>query len=143
MNTRRIRGITLIVVLSGLAACAAQPPQTTDATPSAQAAPVTPAAAAAPVTAPTPAAAAPATASAAPAEAGAAGEPVVKIPSGYRLVKRGGQELYCRSETTIGTRFPETLCYTREQMKVIAERTDEVMDVIGRGCVGGGCGDRN
>jgi hypothetical protein len=141
MNSIRTRVITVIVVLGGLAACAAQPPQTTDAT--AQAAPVTPAAAAAPATAPTPAAAAPATASAAPAGAGAAGEPIVKIPSGYRLVKRGGQELYCRSETTIGTRFPETLCYTREQMKVIAERTDEVMDVIGRGCVGGGCGARD
>ena len=140
MNARRIRGITLIVVLGGLAACAAQPPQATDASASAQPAPVTPAAAAIP--APPAAATAPATTSAAPAGAAAA-EPVAKIPSGYRLVKRGGQELYCRSETTVGTRFPETLCYTREQMKVIAERTDEVMDVIGRGCVGGQCGDNN
>jgi hypothetical protein len=133
MNSIRTRVITVIVALGGLAACAAQPPQASDPTPSARPAPATSAAPAAP--------AAPAAASETPG--GAAAEPVVKIPSGYRRVKRGGQELYCRSETTIGTKLPETLCYTREQMKEIAERTDEVMDVIGRGCVGGGCGDRN
>jgi hypothetical protein len=55
-------------------------------------------------------------------------------------VKRGGQELYCRSEATIGSKLPETLCYTRDQLDEIEERTNSTMDALGRGCVGPNCG---
>jgi hypothetical protein len=77
------------------------------------------------------------TAPPAPGDSAPAG--AVKPPPGFRVVKRNGQELYCRSEATIGSKFKETLCYTRDQLNEISERTDNVMDVIGRGCAGGGC----
>jgi hypothetical protein len=73
-------------------------------------------------------------------DATAAEKPAGKIPSGYRRVTRGGKEYFCRSETTVGTKLPETLCFTRDQLKEIAERTDSVMDAVGRGCVGNRCG---
>jgi hypothetical protein len=116
-----------------LAACGAQPTQ-----PAANAAGVPPPTATA--AAPTAAPAAPAAgATVAAASAGAAAA-VSKPPPGFRLVKRGGQELYCRSEATIGSKLPETLCYTRDQLDEIEERTNSTMDALGRGCVGPNCG---
>ena len=66
-----------------------------------------------------------------------------KVPSGYRRVKRDGRELYCRSVVTLGSRFPEEMCFTREQLEEIARRTDSAMDDMERNrkiCVGAGCG---
>ena len=66
-----------------------------------------------------------------------------KVPSGYRRVKRDGRELYCRSVVTLGSRFPEEMCFTREQLEEIARRTDSTMDEMERNrkiCVGAGCG---
>jgi hypothetical protein len=67
-----------------------------------------------------------------------------KIPSGYRRVTRGGKELYCRSVVTLGSRFPEQMCFTREQLDEIASRTEKTMNDIDRStgvCTGvGQCG---
>jgi len=67
-----------------------------------------------------------------------------KIPSGYRRVTRGGKELYCRSVVTLGSRFPEQMCFTREQLDDIASRTENTMNDIDRStsvCTGGNqCG---
>jgi hypothetical protein len=67
-----------------------------------------------------------------------------KIPSGYRRVTRGGKELYCRSVVTLGSRFPEQMCFTREQLDDIASRTEKTMNDIDRStsvCTGvGQCG---
>ena len=58
----------------------------------------------------------------------AAPESDKNVPGGYRLIKRNGKELYCKSVTTIGTRFEEQMCFTREQIDEIEERTDHAMD---------------
>jgi cytoskeletal protein RodZ len=63
-----------------------------------------------------------------------------KVPGGYRLVKRNGKELYCKSVTTIGTRFAEQMCFTREQIAEIDERTNHAMDDFEKArktCTGG------
>jgi len=63
-----------------------------------------------------------------PAEAAPTPQVSAKVPGGYRLVKRNGKELYCKSITTIGTRFAEEMCFTREQIDEIDERTNHAMD---------------
>ena len=82
-------------------------------------------------------------ASAGPASAASVPTVEKKVPSGYRRVKRDGRELYCRSVVTLGSRFPEEMCFTREQLEEIARRTDSTMDEMERNrkiCVGAGCG---
>jgi hypothetical protein len=101
---------------SSLAACGAQPTRTVETPSVAQSAPAV-------SSAPT-ASAVPAE----PADPAVAAQPVKKVPGGYRLVKRNGKELYCRSVTMIGTRFAEQMCFTREQIAEIEERTDHAMD---------------
>jgi hypothetical protein len=116
-------------MLVAIAACGTQPARSVDPAPDAQPT-------AAPTTAATPQASA--EGSVKPAE------PARKVPAGYRLVKRNGKELYCRSVTSIGSRFAEEMCFTREQIDEIAERTDGAMDDLEQArktCAGGGhCG---
>jgi len=72
---------------------------------------------------------------------GSNAQTTTKIPSGYRRVTRNGKELFCRKVVTLGSRFPEQMCFTREQLEEIANRTDETMDNIERSkavCSGGG-----
>ena len=84
------------------------------------------------------------TASAPVAASPSAATSTKKIPSGYRRVTRGGKELYCRSVVTLGSRFPEQMCFTREQLDDIASRTENTMNDIDRStsvCTGGNqCG---
>ena len=56
-----------------------------------------------------------------------------KIPSGYRLERRKGQELYCRQITTLGSRFAQKTCFTRAQLEEIQRRRDAVMDDLEKG----------
>lgn len=56
-----------------------------------------------------------------------------RIPSGYRLERRKGQELYCRQITTLGTRFAQKICFTRAQLEEIQRRTDSAMDDLEKG----------
>jgi len=79
------------------------------------------------------------------ATAAAASEQIpMKVPSGYKRVKRDGKEVFCRSVVKLGSRFAEEMCFTREQIEEIANRTDSAMDDMERGrkvCVGiEGCG---
>ena len=66
--------------------------------------------------------------------------PSAKIPSGYRRLTRHGKELFCREVVTLGSRFPEQMCFTREQLEDIATRTGETMNNMERSkavCTGG------
>jgi len=138
-------GLLMVAVVAGsyaLAGWASEPTQATAAPPPAEAsaapAPTPPAASAVPAEA-APAPTAPA-ASAGPEEAAHAPKLTPKVPGGYRLVKRNGKELYCKSVTTIGTRFAEQMCFTREQIAEIDERTNHAMDDFEKArktCTGG------
>ena len=128
-----MRQLATSALVALLAACGAQPTKPASTQTASAATTAAPAAAAA---------AAPAAPAAVPTAAASAGATATKTrpPPGFRVVKRGNQELYCRSEATIGTKLPETLCYTQDQLKEIEERTNSTMDAIGRGCVGSNCG---
>jgi len=138
-------GLLMVAVVAGsyaLAGWASEPTQATAAPPPSEAAaapaPTAPAASAVPAEA-APAPTAPA-ASAVPEEAAHAPKLTPKVPGGYRLVKRNGKELYCKSVTTIGTRFAEQMCFTREQIAEIDERTNHAMDDFEKArktCTGG------
>jgi len=138
-------GLLMVAVVAGsyaLAGWGSEPAQATAAPPPAEAsaapAPTAPAASAVPAEA-APAPTAPA-ASAVPEEAAHAPKLTPKVPGGYRLVKRNGKELYCKSVTTIGTRFAEQMCFTREQIAEIDERTNHAMDDFEKArktCTGG------
>jgi len=123
-----MRSIVMIIALVGLAGCSTQPQTVETKSVPVGAAPSTPA----PV-------------ATAPAAATPPAAPTVakKVPSGYRLVKRNGQELYCRSEVLLGSRFPEKMCFTKAQLEEIEKRTDSAMDDLEKGrkvCVGTQCG---
>ncbi len=125
-----MRPIALLALAGSFAACSSQP-----TTP-----PIPPAPDAA---ASVPAPSADSAARAAPDNA-STGKPQGKIPSGYRRVKRGGTDYYCRSVVTIGSRLAEQVCFTREQLEEIVRRTDSTLNDMERGrkvCVGiEGCG---
>jgi hypothetical protein len=147
LSSRVGRAGTVALALAALAGCSGQPSRPGDASPAATA---LPAAATAPssATASAPASTTVSTTTSAPAstsiDAAASAAPAAdvertaepaappsdrkKVPGGYRLVKRNGKELYCRAETVIGTRFAEQMCFTREQIQEISDRTDHAMD---------------
>jgi hypothetical protein len=83
--------------------------------------------------------AAPATEVVVPAQAPVAAESAAgeksggRIPSGYRLERRNGKELYCRNITTLGSRFAQKTCFTRAQLEEIQRRTDSTMDDMEKG----------
>ena len=122
-------GLLMVAVVAGsyaLAGWGSEPAQATAAPPPAEAS-----------AAPAPTAPA---ASAVPVETAHAPKLSPKVPGGYRLVKRNGKELYCKSVTTIGTRFAEQMCFTREQIAEIDERTNHAMDDFEKArktCTGG------
>ena len=67
----------------------------------------------------------------------------VKIPSGYKLVVREGQQLYCRKETIVGSRFPETICLDEAGLKDLENRGQSARDDLNQSeskCVGTNCG---
>ena len=154
-------GLLMVAVVAGsyaLAGWASEPTQATAAPPPAEAsaapAPTAPAASAVPAegaSAPTAPAASAVPAEVVPASTASPASGVSvenahapklspKVPGGYRLVKRNGKELYCKSVTTIGTRFAEQMCFTREQIAEIDERTNHAMDDFEKArktCTGG------
>ena len=48
-----------------------------------------------------------------------------KPPPGYKAVKRGLDTVYCTSVTPVGSRLPEKVCMSREQLEA-AERQAEI-----------------
>jgi invasion protein IalB len=81
----------------------------------------------------------------APAAATAAEE--FKAPAGYKKKTRGGETVYCRSETPVGTRFPTEYCFTRNDLQRIEKNKQSMqremqlrtkMCTTGSACSGGG-----
>ncbi len=48
-----------------------------------------------------------------------------KIPAGYKAVKRGFDTVYCKSEKPTGSRIPERVCYSREEVEAIERRAEQ------------------
>ena len=48
-----------------------------------------------------------------------------KIPAGYKAVKRGFDTVYCKSEKPTGSRVPERVCYSREQLEAVERRAEQ------------------
>jgi hypothetical protein len=140
------RIIPLLILLGSLPAIAAE------AGPEAPGAPAPAAVPAAPVAEPaaTPQAPAPAaSAVAAPAAAASLAAPVAeefRPPSGYKKKTRDGRQVYCRSETPVGTRFPTEYCFTQTDLERIEKNKRSIqmdhstrtkMCSSGAGCGGG------
>jgi len=121
-----MRAVALLALFAALAACSSQP-----TIPQAEPAPV--ATAPAPAVPDSAAVSPSAESTPAPTESAAAAKPTGKIPSGYRRETRNGRELYCRNVTTLGSRFPQKTCFTREQIEEIQNRTESAMDDLDQG----------
>jgi hypothetical protein len=136
-----MRKLTLIVFATAAASASLSAFAEEPATTPAQAATSTPATAPAskPVTtvAPTPAATTPAATPVAERESAAVSPPDQKTlaattdggkpfkpPMGFRLKIKGGQSLYCKETTPLGTRFAEETCMTMDQLKDFMARAD-------------------
>jgi hypothetical protein len=47
-------------------------------------------------------------------------------PPGYRLVERNGTTLFCTRVTTIGTKFKQEICMTRDEYEELQRRGENV-----------------
>jgi len=144
-----MRIIPLLILFAGLPAMAADPGQEMPAAPTEATAPASvpaPPASATPESAPTPAATPAPVAAAAPATAATPAEEY-KPPKGYKVKTREGQTVYCRNETTVGTRFPTEYCFTRVDLERIEKNKRSMQQDVsmrtkmcstGSACSGGG-----
>lgn len=48
-----------------------------------------------------------------------------KVPAGYKAVKRGFDTVYCKNEKPTGSRVPERVCYSREEVEAIEIRAKQ------------------
>jgi hypothetical protein len=117
----------LVAISSGLPALAAGSEQAA-AEPAAAAAEEVPAAAAAAANPASPAA--PAAQASKPADASKA-EPsegqapaVAPVPPGYKAKEIGGEKMYCRKSTPLGSRFPTEVCMTVAQYEESVRQGD-------------------
>lgn len=103
--------LTLVLLMAFIAGCAAEPqtPKTT-----------APQAAPAPATTAAPAAAPQAEAKVADATA------TYHPPSGYKQKKLGSNTVYCKKDTTLGSRFPTEFCFTEDELKDMERRGDDM-----------------
>jgi hypothetical protein len=128
-----MRVVALLALCAALAACSSQP-----TTPQAESVPadVPPA----PVVTESVLADPVPESAAAPVDTAAVAKPAVKIPSGYRRETRNGKEFFCRNETTLGSRFAQKTCLSREQIEKLQSQSDSTMDNLEQGmkvCGGG------
>jgi hypothetical protein len=124
MNALRRPLYVLVAIGSGLPALAAGSEQVA-AEPAAAAAEVPAAAAAnpAPPVAPSAQASKPADASKAkPSESQAPA--VAPVPPGYKAKEIGGEKMYCRKSTPLGSRFPTEVCMTVAQYEESVRQGD-------------------
>jgi hypothetical protein len=64
-----------------------------------------------------------------------------KPPSGYRASKQGMETVYCTTYTPIGSRMPEKICMSREQLEEVERRSEMARrDVMKNAKVGGTSG---
>ena len=138
-----MRSFLSLLVLAALTATAAEPgPAPVSAAPA-------PTAASGPAAAgeaqPAAAATAPVDGMAAPQAVSGAAEPF-RPPSGYRKKTRGGETVYCRKETPVGTRFPTEYCFTQADLERIEKNQKSIqqdhslrtkMCTTGAACGGG------
>jgi hypothetical protein len=66
------------------------------------------------------------------------------VREGYRVVKRGDQLVYCRSQSVTGTAFLSTVCKTESQIRDQGAAVQQYRDTLSQPhiapCVGVGCG---
>jgi hypothetical protein len=66
------------------------------------------------------------------------------VSQGYRVVKRGDQLLYCRSQSVTGTAFLSTVCKTESQIRDQGDAVQQYRDTLNQPhiatCVTAGCG---
>ncbi len=69
-----------------------------------------------------------------------------KPPLGFQTKKRGNLTLYCKRETTVGTRFKTEKCYSEDQVRdyIIAQQEnkrdiDRIRSTCSSGVSGGPC----
>jgi hypothetical protein len=66
------------------------------------------------------------------------------VSQGYRVVKRGDQLLYCRSQSVTGTAFLSTVCKTESQIRDQDAAVQQYKDTLNQPhiapCVAVGCG---
>jgi hypothetical protein len=66
------------------------------------------------------------------------------VSQGYRVVKRGDQLLYCRSQSVTGTAFVSTVCKTESQIRDQGDAVQHYRDTLNQPhiatCVTVGCG---
>jgi len=66
------------------------------------------------------------------------------VSQGYRVVKRGDQLLYCRSQSVTGTAFLSTVCKTESQIRDQGAAVQHYRDTLNQPhiapCVTVGCG---
>lgn len=122
--------LTLILFVAFIAGCASQPQTPKTTAPQAMPAPAT---TAAPAATPQP--------EAKVADATTTYRP----PSGYKQKKLGSNTVYCKKDTTLGTRFPTEMCFTEDELKEMQRRGEDMrtnkQKVSGLcGGVAGACG---
>jgi len=66
------------------------------------------------------------------------------VKDGYRVVRRNGQVLYCRSQSVTGTKFSSTVCLTAAQLRKQQEDLQQTKDTLNQAhaaqCLGSQCG---
>ena len=91
----------------------------------------------------TPAAAAASSGSALATTNAAAGVDAALVREGYRVVRRHGQILYCRSQSVTGTLFASTICLTASEIASQRRELQQSKDLLNQGratqCVGPEC----
>ena len=103
--------LTLVLLMAFIAGCASQPQTPNTAKPAATTAPTTTA---------TPAA------TPQPQTAVAQATTTYRPPSGYKQKKLGANTVYCKKDTTLGSRFPTEFCFTEDELKEMERRGEDM-----------------
>jgi hypothetical protein len=118
------RLLFVLVAVCGSAPASAADPGPAETKPAATAAEVPAAAAATPVPpAPSAQAAKPADVAATRSSDGQ-GQAVAPVPPGYKAKEIGGEKVYCRKSTPLGSRFPTEVCMTVAQYEESVRQRD-------------------